>query len=149
MRALSRLTRAPQRAALLLTTAALAAGLTGTAAVTTAAAATSPRTAAGTCTFSNPITAKTATVGKIRIELRYSTSTRCAWGRITNAHPDDLVWTERSYTKDHKSWEVLDKTEVKSGTDTHTASRYDGGVWMRACAWDGSHTQATNCTGWY
>ncbi|MFF9482745.1 DUF2690 domain-containing protein [Streptomyces sp. NPDC014733] len=148
MRALLPLTRAPRRAALLVASAALATGFAGTTAATAAptapAAAASP---AGTCTFASPITARTASAGTVKIELRYSTTTRCAWGRVTHATPGDWVWTQRSYNGG-KTFERLDIAEVKSGSDTHTASRYDGKVKMRACALN-HRTNVTGCTAWY
>jgi hypothetical protein len=112
-----------------------------------ASAAVAPTADAGTCTFADPITAKRAKVDTINIELRYSTSTRCAWGRITNARVGDAVWTDRSYDGG-RTWEKLPEVKVTSGTDTHTASYYDGGHLMRACAWNHS-TGHRNCTGWY
>ncbi|MFC4330627.1 DUF2690 domain-containing protein [Streptomyces andamanensis] len=134
------------RAAVLVATAALFAGLGGTVAATSATAADT--SAAGTCTFAGPKTVKTAKVDSINIELRYSTSTRCAWGRIYSADPGDKVWVDRSSDKG-KSWDgPLSMTAVKSGSDTHTASRYDGGYVMRACAWNDS-TGHIKCTGWY
>ncbi|MFJ9447364.1 DUF2690 domain-containing protein [Kitasatospora sp. NPDC101235] len=153
MRALLTRTRAPRRAALLVASAALATGFAGTTAATataapaTAAAPAAAASPAGTCTFDSPITARTASVGAVQIELRYSTSTRCAWGRITHATPGDSVWTHRSYDGG-KTFERLDIAQVQSGSDTHTASRYDGGVLMRACALN-HLSGVTNCTAWY
>ncbi|MGW5773870.1 DUF2690 domain-containing protein [Streptomyces longwoodensis] len=126
----------------------LLAALTLTVGSTAAEAATAaPQVAAGTCTFDSPVTARTASAAGVRIELRYSTSTRCAWGRITNANPGHLVWTQRSYDGG-RTYEKLPTVEVRTGHDTHTDSYYDGGVLMRACGWDES-AGASNCTGWY
>ncbi|MET8543649.1 DUF2690 domain-containing protein [Kitasatospora sp. NPDC004799] len=147
MRALLTRTRAPRRAALLVAGVALATGFAGATATGATAAPASAASLAGTCTFDSPITARTASVGTVRIELRYSTTTRCAWGRITHATPGDWVWTQRSYDGG-KTFERLDIVEVRSGSDTHTASRYDSGLLMRACA-NNHLTGATNCTAWY
>ncbi|MCX5407363.1 YjfA family protein [Streptomyces sp. NBC_00335] len=118
-------------------------GLTGTAAQ-----------AAGTgvlaCSTSNAVTPiPTVKVDNtIVIELRYSTSSRCAWGRITNADPGDQVWVDRSSnggTTWAGPWGV---TTVQSGTDTHTPAYNDAGYKMRACAKNDS-TGTVRCTGWY
>ncbi|MGC2997019.1 DUF2690 domain-containing protein [Streptomyces sp. G35A] len=105
--------------------------------------------AAGTCSHkSDAYTAKTATVDTIRIELRYSPSIRCSWGRITNADPGDQVWVDRSYDNG-KTWEgPLNVTTVRTGSDTYTASRYNGGNLMRACGKNDS-TGHVKCTGWW
>jgi hypothetical protein len=67
-------------------------------AVGAAQAEPSVEAAAGTCSHgSDACTARTAAVDTIRIELRYSPSIRCSWGRITNADPGDQVWVDRSY----------------------------------------------------
>ncbi|MFJ7912319.1 DUF2690 domain-containing protein [Kitasatospora sp. NPDC096204] len=144
MRALPTRTRVSRRAALLVASAALATGFAGT---TTTTATAAPAPLAGTCTFDSPIPAQVAYTGDVKIELRYSTTTRCAWGRITNATPGDSVWTHRSYDGGN-SFERLDIATVQYGSDTHTASRYDGGVLMRACALN-HRTGLTNCTKWY
>lgn len=134
------------RAAVLVATATLLTGLGGTVAATSAAAAGT--SAAGSCTFAHAKTVKTAKVDSINIQLRYSTSTRCAWGRIYNADPGDKVWVDRS-SNGGRTWDgPLSLTTVRSGSDTHTASRYDGGYVMRACGWNDS-THHIKCTGWY
>ncbi|MGW5368021.1 DUF2690 domain-containing protein [Streptomyces sp. NPDC004009] len=134
------------RAAVLVATAALLAGLGGTAGATGAAAAGT--SAAGSCSFAHPKTVKTAKVDSINIQLRYSTSTRCAWGRIYHADRGDKVWVDRS-SDGGRTWDgPLSLTTVRSGSDTHTASRYDGGYVMRACAWN-DETHHIKCTGWY
>ncbi|MGW2180728.1 DUF2690 domain-containing protein [Streptomyces sp. NPDC001732] len=109
---------------------------------------TSAPVAAGTCTFDSPITAKSASVGSATVQLRYSTTTRCAWGRVLNARVGDFVYVERRYPDGHSDAYLpgASATEVKTGSDAHTPSYYDGGVQMRACA----VTRTTsNCTGWY
>ncbi|MCJ0870682.1 DUF2690 domain-containing protein [Streptomyces sp. AP-93] len=117
-------------------------GLTGT----TAHAAGSGVLACSTSNAVTPI--DYAWVDSIRIELRYSTSSRCAWGRITNADPGDKVWVDRS-TTGGTTWNgPLGMTTVQFGTDTHTPAYNDAGYKMRACAWNDS-TGLVRCTGWY
>ncbi|MFD0416871.1 DUF2690 domain-containing protein [Streptomyces sp. NPDC127108] len=122
-------------------------GLTlgGTASASAEAAPTAD--AASACNYNNPITAKRAKVDSINIELRYSTSTRCAWGRITNARVGDAVWTDRSYDGG-RTWEKHPEVKVRTGTDTFTDPRYDGGHLMRACAWNHA-TGHRKCTDWF
>lgn len=107
-----------------------------------------PTAAQAACSTSNAITAKRATVDSINIELRYSTSSRCAWGRITAADPGDQVWVDRS-SNGGASWTgPLGLTKVQSGTDTHTPAYNDAGYVMRACAFNDT-TGNIRCTGWY
>ncbi|MFD5143613.1 DUF2690 domain-containing protein [Streptomyces sp. NPDC058401] len=107
--------------------------------------------AAGTgvlaCSTSDGVTKRTSTVDTIQIELRYSPSTRCGWGRIYAADPGDMVWVDRS-SNGGSSWTALGVTTVQSGTDTHTPPFNDAGYLMRACAKNDS-TQHVHCTGWY
>ncbi|MFJ9481457.1 DUF2690 domain-containing protein [Streptomyces mirabilis] len=98
-----------------------------------------------TCTFDSPITPHSTTAGNATVQLRYSTTTRCAWGRITNAQVGDQVWVDRSYDGGG-TYEHLGGTYVNSGSDTHTPSYYDGGLLMRACGHSGG---ITRCTSWY
>ncbi|MFD9458299.1 DUF2690 domain-containing protein [Streptomyces sp. NPDC059985] len=122
-------------------------GLTGT------AAQAAPGSAAGgasamACSTSNAVTKRTGSVDSIRIELRYSTSSRCAWGRIYNADPGDKLWVDRS-SDGGGSWTgPMGMTTVNSGTDTHTPAYDDAGYVMRACAWNDT-SGTTRCTGWY
>ncbi|MCX4546068.1 DUF2690 domain-containing protein [Streptomyces sp. NBC_01565] len=116
-------------------------GLTGT-------AAQAAPSGAAACSTSNAVTKRTASVDSIQIELRYSTSSRCAWGRIYSADPGDKVWVDRS-SNGGGSWEgPMGMTTVNSGSDTHTPAYNDAGFVMRACAWNDT-TTTTRCTGWY
>ncbi|MFF5970391.1 DUF2690 domain-containing protein [Streptomyces sp. NPDC012769] len=135
-----------RRTGVLVSTAALLLGFGGTA--TAAQASTASATSAMACSTSNATTPRTASVDGIRIELRYSTSSRCAWGRITAADPGDKVWVDRS-SNGGASWSgPLGMTTVQSGSDTHTPAYNDAGYVMRACAWNDS-TGNIRCTGWY
>lgn len=117
-------------------------GLTGT-------AAHASGTGVLACSTSNAVTPiPRAYVDSITIELRYSTSSRCAWGRITTADPGDKVWVDRSTTGGRTWTGPLGTTTVQTGSDTHTAAYNDAGYVMRACAWNDS-TGNVHCTGWY
>ncbi|MDD9381362.1 DUF2690 domain-containing protein [Streptomyces sp. ZAF1911] len=120
-------------------------GLTGT----TAHAAGTAGAGVLACSTSNAVTPiPTAKVDTITIELRYSTSSRCAWGRITTADPGDQVWVDRS-SDGGRTWAgPWGVTTVQSGTDTHTPAYNDAGYKMRACAKNDS-TGHVHCTGWY
>lgn len=99
----------------------------------------------GTCSFAHPVLAGVHPVkaGRATVQLRYSTTTRCAWGRIVNAKKNDKVWVDRTYDNG-KTYTHLGATTVKSGSDTHTPSYYDGGgAKMRACAHSGGVTRCT------
>ncbi|MBZ4318783.1 DUF2690 domain-containing protein [Streptomyces huiliensis] len=136
-----------RRKSAVLAAAMLFTGLGGTATAAHAANA-GPQAPAMACSTSNAITAKTATVDSIHIELRYSKSSRCAWGRITAADPGDKVWVDRS-SNGGSSWDgPLGMTTVQSGSDTHTPAFNDAGYVMRACGWNDS-TGNLRCTGWY
>ncbi|MER7521082.1 DUF2690 domain-containing protein [Streptomyces sp. NPDC126499] len=135
-----------RRTGVLVSTAALLLGFGGTA--TAAQASTVSTASAMACSTSNATTPRTASVDGIRIELRYSTSSRCAWGRITAADPGDKVWVDRS-SNGGASWTgPLGMTTVQYGSDTHTPAYNDAGYVMRACAWNDS-TGNIRCTGWY
>ncbi|MFJ9575142.1 DUF2690 domain-containing protein [Streptomyces sp. NPDC101191] len=136
-----------KRTGVLLSTATLLLGLGG--AATAAQAAPAPGQAAAlACSTSNATSPRTASVDGIFIELRYSTSSRCAWGRITHADPGDKVWVDRS-SNGGSSWEgPLGMTTVQTGSDTHTPAYNDAGYKMRACAWNDTTTNI-RCTGWY
>ncbi|MFG2618919.1 DUF2690 domain-containing protein [Streptomyces sp. NPDC048507] len=132
-----------RKAAVLAAGVALVAGLgvTGT-------AAHAAGTGAQACSTSDPVTKKTATVDSIHIELRYSPSTRCAWGRIYTADPGDKVWVDRSSNGGSTWTGPMGMTTVQSGSDTHTGAYNDAGFVMRACGWNDT-TGTTRCTGWY
>ncbi|MFJ3903747.1 DUF2690 domain-containing protein [Streptomyces sp. NPDC090025] len=135
-----------KRTGVLLSTAALVLGLGGVAG--TAQAATTAPSGALACSTANATSPRTASVDGIRIELRYSTSSRCAWGRITNADPGDKVWVDRS-TDGGGTWTgPLGMTSVSTGSDVYTPAFDDAGKVMRACAWNDT-TGNIRCTGWY
>ncbi|MFG3343692.1 DUF2690 domain-containing protein [Streptomyces sp. NPDC048018] len=139
--------RISKRTGVLLSTATLLLGFGGAATAAQAAPAPAPA-AALACSTSNATSPKTASVDGIFIELRYSTSSRCAWGRITHADPGDKVWVDRS-SNGGSSWEgPLGMTTVQTGSDTHTPAYNDAGYTMRACAWNDT-TGNIRCTGWY
>ncbi|MCX4783154.1 DUF2690 domain-containing protein [Streptomyces sp. NBC_01264] len=108
--------------------------------------------AAGTgvlaCSTGDAVTKKTNMVDSIHIELRYSPSTRCAWGRIYTADPGDQVWVDRSSNGGSTWTGPMGVTTVQSGADTHTPAYNDAGYVMRACAKNDS-TGTVRCTGWY
>ncbi|WP_424640586.1 DUF2690 domain-containing protein [Embleya sp. AB8] len=113
-----------------------------------AAQATSAEgSAAAACSTSNATSPRRASVEGMNIELRYSTSSRCAWGRITNAVPGDRVWVDHS-SDGGRTWNgPLGMTYVQNGSDTHTPAYNDAGYVMRACGAKADDYFA--CTGWY
>ncbi|MFF0431456.1 DUF2690 domain-containing protein [Streptomyces sp. NPDC004327] len=139
--------RISKRTGVLLSATALLLGVAGTTATTAQAAGTgAPATLA--CSTANATSPRTAMVDSIHIELRYSTSSRCAWGRITTADPGDKVWVDRS-TDGGRTWTgPMGMTTVQTGSDTHTPAYDDAGYVMRACAWNDT-TGTTRCTSWY
>ena len=83
-----------------------------------------------------------------KIELRYHTSTRCAWGRISNGVAGDQVWVDWS-TNGGRDWRQLGVKSIGSGgTQVYTTAFNDYQVKMRACGNAGSPTNLT-CTDWY
>ncbi|MFE2283968.1 DUF2690 domain-containing protein [Streptomyces sp. NPDC059443] len=103
--------------------------------------------AAVICTTQNAITAKSTTLDGVHIELRYSTSWRCAWARITNAHVGDQVWLDQS-ADSGKNWATMEVNTVTSGTDAFTNPDPDKGIVSRACVWIRSSNHH-KCTGAY
>ena len=91
-------------------------------------------------------TVRTATAGSASVELRYSPSAQCGWGRVFG-NPGTSVWVDRS-TDGGSTWQgKLGQATITSGTDAHTSEFDDHGVLVRACADDGNgHIR---CTGWY
>jgi hypothetical protein len=96
--------------------------------------------------ISTPIAAKTLWGRKI--ELRYHSRTRCAWGRISNGSRNDSVWVD--WSKDGgRNWRQLGVTEIPwSGTQVYTPAYNDRGYVMRACGKAGDRVEIA-CTGWW
>lgn len=91
-------------------------------------------------------TVRTATAGSASVELRYSPSVQCAWGRVFGKLGTS-VWVDRS-TDGGATWQgKLGEATITSGTDAHTPEFDDHGVLVRACADD--HNGNIHCTGWY
>ncbi|MET9373832.1 NlpC/P60 family protein [Streptomyces sp. NPDC002992] len=90
---------------------------------------------------------RTATVWGRSIELRYSDTTECAWGRIGNGSVGDEVWVDRS-VDGGKSWDKLGYTRITSGRDVFTPQFNDHAVVMRACGKAGDRVEIA-CTGWF
>ncbi|MCM2418927.1 DUF2690 domain-containing protein [Streptomyces sp. RKAG293] len=128
----------------------IAAGIGSTAivvagAVTLAPAASAAPSAPAACSTSNAVSKKAVHNGSMYIELRYSTSSRCAWGRISNSDVGNKVWVDRSSNGGSTWTGPMGMTTQQSGSDTHTPAYDDAGYVMRACGWNGT----TVCTGWY
>ncbi|MFG2577330.1 NlpC/P60 family protein [Streptomyces sp. NPDC048481] len=81
------------------------------------------------------------------IELRYSDTTECAWGRITGGTSGDEVWVDRSLTGG-QSWDQLGFTKITSGSDAFTTEWNDHNVVMRACGSPGD-SDTVVCTDWF
>ena len=83
------------------------------------------------------------------IELRFDTTNRCAWGKISNGSVGDQIWVDRSF--DHgRTWQPqLGFTTIQSGRDTHTREYDDAGVVMRACGKAGNRAQIACTDPWY
>ncbi|GAA0303893.1 DUF2690 domain-containing protein [Kineococcus aurantiacus] len=121
-----------------------------------------------TCPSSrNPSTLGTATtpasqsvaVGgqSFRVELRYSPSTRFAWGRVTKTAPAGTtakayhLWTDRrsGTTTDGQMCQVnRPGGYLVNGGQDWTSAIDDAGYLMRACFKLRDYSQVT-CTGWY
>lgn len=82
------------------------------------------------------------------VELRYHTSTRCAWGRISNGSSGDSVWVDWS-NNGGGSWRQLSVTRIPSGgSQVYTTAHNDAGYVMRACGKAGNRVEIV-CTRWY
>jgi len=83
-----------------------------------------------------------------KIELRYHSSARCAWGRISTGNPGDSVWVDWSSTGG-RDWKQLSVTRIPSGgTQVYTTAYNDRGYVMRACGKAGDRSEIV-CTRWY
>ncbi|GHI09475.1 hypothetical protein Scel_77960 [Streptomyces cellostaticus] len=93
-------------------------------------------------------TVSTAGVWWRKIELRYHSRTRCAWGRISNGSRGDSVWVDWS-ANGGQTWKQLDVTKIpRGGHEVHTVAHNDAGYVMRACGKAGNRREIA-CTGWY
>jgi hypothetical protein len=104
--------------------------------------------AADGCTYSGAHTVKTTSVWSRSIELRATGDNICAWGRISNGDPGDLVWVDRS-TDGGAHWEQLSIQSIPSGSrSTFTDAYNDNRKLMRACGKAGNRPEVA-CTGWW
>lgn len=88
---------------------------------------------------SDPTTLRSAFARGALLELRYSPSARCAWGRLNRAYSTDSVWVDRSFDGG-STW------DGPLGTvqgNTYTIEFDDADVMMRACT---NHGGAYTCT---
>lgn len=93
-------------------------------------------------------TAGTAKVWWRKIELRYHSATRCAWGRISNGSRGDAVWVDWS-ANGGQTWKQLGVTKIpRGGREVHTVAYNDAGYVMRACGKAGNRPEIA-CTRWY
>lgn len=93
-------------------------------------------------------TVGTAEVWSRKIELRYHSITRCAWGRISNGSPGDSVWVDWS-NNGGQTWKQLGVTKIPQGSrQVYTAAYNDAGYVMRACGKAGNRREIV-CTSWY
>lgn len=100
-----------------------------------------------TCSQADGVTAKSAGVGGGRtVELRYSPSTRCAWGRIIQANGGDQVKAERN-----DGAKTSTVTVGGGSTQAFTTAMDDAGFQMRA--WGkyerGIYPDQSAWTAWY
>ncbi|GAA3857963.1 hypothetical protein GCM10022243_24520 [Saccharothrix violaceirubra] len=80
------------------------------------------------------------------VELRASNTTKCAWGRISEATPAEEIWTDRT-NLDGSGYEgFLGYIRVETGTGAHTEPFDNNGKLIRAC---GSSAGRIDCTGWF
>ncbi|MEV0456739.1 hypothetical protein [Catellatospora methionotrophica] len=146
-----------RRIATLAMTLLCATGAVASAAPASAAAPTADRSmsaqAFGWCDGRNPNghtdakTVRTNGAGAALVELRFSPSARCAWGRVTGGVGSE-IWTDRSFNGGATWQGMLGYAKVNSGTTNFSLEYDDAGVVMRACGtiWAGAPIQ---CTAWY
>ncbi|MFJ8631918.1 NlpC/P60 family protein [Streptomyces sp. NPDC093568] len=93
-------------------------------------------------------TAKSTTVFGRTVELRYSSITQCAWGRIIGGAPGDEIWVDRSADGGETWSPMLGYTTITTGNDAHTTQWNDAGLVMRACGTNGRGGSIA-CTDWF
>lgn len=93
-------------------------------------------------------TAKSTTLFGRTIELRYNSTTACAWGRIVGGTIGDEIWVDRSGDGGDNWDPMLGYTSVTSGGDAHTTQWNDNGLVMRACGTNGRGGSIA-CTDWF
>lgn len=93
-------------------------------------------------------TAKSTTLFGRTIELRYNSTTACAWGRIIGGTIGDEIWVDRSGDGGDNWDPMLGYTTVTSGGDAHTTQWNDNGLVMRACGTNGRGGSIA-CTNWF
>ncbi|MGW0390472.1 NlpC/P60 family protein [Streptomyces sp. NPDC003042] len=114
----------------------------------TSGGSTPPRCTDGsTPTSTGARSPRTTTVWSRTVELRYSDTTECAWGRISNGSVGDEVWVDRS-VDGGRSWDRLGYTRITSGREVFTPQFDDHAVLMRACGKAGDRVEIS-CTGWF
>ncbi|MBZ3906064.1 NlpC/P60 family protein [Streptomyces griseiscabiei] len=93
-------------------------------------------------------TAKSTIVWGRTVELRYNSTTACAWGRIIGGTIGDEIWVDRS-ADGGKTWDpMLGYAKITSGTDAYTSQWNDNGLVMRACGTNGKGGTIA-CTDWF
>ncbi|MEU8986253.1 DUF2690 domain-containing protein [Streptomyces sp. NPDC048558] len=93
-------------------------------------------------------TAKSTTVFGRAVELRYSSTTQCAWGRIIGGTVGDEICVDRSADGGETWNSMLGFTTITSGNDAYTTQWNDAGLVMRACGTNGPGG-GIECTGWF
>ncbi|GAB7037230.1 MULTISPECIES: hypothetical protein [Catenuloplanes] len=83
-----------------------------------------------------------------KIELRYHTSTRCAWGRISNGVWGDQIWVDWAPTRGAGHTQLGVDSIPYGGTQDYTTAYNDAGHVMRACGKAHDRVEIA-CTGWY
>ena len=82
--------------------------------------------------------------GSALIELRYSPSARCAWGRIGHFSGNMVLWVDRSFDGG-RTWQGPMFT-VYNSSGAYTLELDDAGVVMRACGQ--ASGSPVRCTAW-
>ncbi|GEM_PF-6207023 len=107
-------------------------------------------------TFGPPRTVRTEELFGRKIELRYHSSSRCAWGRISNGSPGDEIWVDRS-NNGGRTWEPKLGAAKISGpifpnkryTQKYTVMFDNKGRSMRACGKAGNRTKVECTKPWF
>jgi hypothetical protein len=108
-------------------------------------------------TVTSPRSVQISTGGQtFKVELRYSSSTRYAWGRVTMVSPSSTtakayhVWTDRTGSAAGGQMCQVNRPGgyLRSGGQDWTSAIGDAGSTMRACFKLRDYA-AIACTGWY